>query len=128
VPWTIDWSESTITAERSDCFSSADALGQTAHDRRITEDASIGATLCALADLGPGNQISYIAQIGTQADYYLNGSNNEVIEISGTNDPNTSLSTVRASKTSQVLKSSATAAWICVVHFDQRQLILEMVR
>lgn len=127
-PWTIAWTAASVTLNRSDCFSSADLTGASMHDRRITEDAAIGAALCALADLCAGNQVSYVAQIGTRVDYYLNGSNSEAIEIGGTNDPRLSLPTLREQKSTQALQGTATICWICVVHFDRRELILERVR
>jgi hypothetical protein len=72
--------------------------------------------------------VSRVAKIGTRADYYLNGSSHEMIEIGGSNDPTSTVSVMRSAKVRQLAQCAATHTWLCVVNFTLRTVLLEMIR
>ncbi|MBI4863626.1 MAG: hypothetical protein HY815_25710 [Candidatus Riflebacteria bacterium] len=125
---TISWNAKSVDAQRSDCFAAADAVDRTLNQGDITEHAAIGLALCALPALCPGNSVTRVSQIGSRADYYMNGRSDEMIEIGGINDLGKSIDVLHRDKAKQILAGAARHAWVCVANFVPRSLRLEKVR
>lgn len=128
VKLTICWDDTSLVTHRSDCMASTDSIGQTINQTDITEQATIGLTICALPSLCPGNRITRVSQIGSRADYYLNGRSTEMIEIGGTNAGATTIGTLFNQKRAQILQGIAQDAWVLVASFATAETRLEKVR
>lgn len=125
---TLRWAATALHSHRSDTLASARSASGTLNATDITEQATIGLSLCALPALCPGNCISRVSQIGTRADYYMNGRTSEMIEIGGSNDPTASVSALFTRKEKQILQGRARSAWVLIANFATRALRLEKVR
>lgn len=123
----LSWDDASLTTIKSDCLSEADRVPDSHHDRRITEDAAIGLAICALQAFKTGSRVTRVAQIGKRCDYYLNDSNAEMIEVSGSNAKTAAISTRAKAKSKQAKASGAKVAWYYVCNFATQKAALQRV-
>jgi len=91
-------------------------LANTQNENQITEGAALGVAFGLLSVLMPSETVTKVVQLGGRGDYYLNGSFDQMIEISGVREG--SIGKRFAEKKKQILlNKSLTKAIVCVVGF-----------
>jgi hypothetical protein len=123
----LDWKLSSLGVVRSDTITASNAQAASHHERRITEDAAIGLTACTLEAYATGLRMTRVAKFGKRLDYFLNGYDDEMIEISGSNSRHVTIKWLAKKKTKQAKLGQMKAAWIFVCNFKFKAARLEKV-